>query len=128
MRSSKKLKVKVLATDNCDSLDNIMNDKLEEIEIPEKRDDGVGYIDEPAPCESETEDLEVNEDDGEDDGSSIVESTESGDEVRDPSGGWPEEEEVVEVEGDDEDDMLEWGVEDEDWELADGGELYRHLL
>lgn len=77
---------------------------------PAHRPDGKGYIDELA-----------TEAASEHDGSSVEESLDSADERS--HGGWPEEEDAVvgEEELEDEED-LDWGVENEDWELADGGE------
>jgi len=78
--------------------------------------DGKGYIDIDAPED------EAEASDNESAGSSIVESLDSCDEEREPHGGWPEDPVAEDEDEIDEEDLLEWGVEDEDWELADGGE------
>jgi hypothetical protein len=81
------------------------------IETPEGQRDGRGYIDEAVaePCGSNSD---ADDTDG---GSSIVESLDSDNDLRPEHGGWPESAD------EDDEDHLEWGVEDEDWELADGG-------
>jgi hypothetical protein len=83
--------------------------EAEAIEAPAHRPDGKGYIDDAAePCDNDSE------------GSSVEESLDSADERS--HGGWPEDDELPEDEEEDEED---WGVENEDWELADGGGLPR---
>lgn len=89
-------------------------DVTDEPEVPPEpahRPDGKGYIDEQA-----------TEYGSEHDGSSVEESLDSDDERS--HGGWPEEEVAVGEDEEDEED-LDWGVENEDWELADGGECRR---
>lgn len=79
-------------------------------EAPAQRPDGKGYIDEP------TEGEECDSDGG---GSSVVESLDSADERS--HGGWPEDM-AVDYDDDEDDNVVDWDVENEDWELADGGE------
>lgn len=80
-------------------------------ETPKRRAEDVGYIDDAA---TEFDGETVN-----DDGSSVEEESDV------EEGGWPLEESeflgpFVAPEEEDEED-LDWGVENEDWELADGG-------
>lgn len=93
------------------------NTAAEATDLPETRADGKAYIDDDgAPCDDD-KDAEV------DDGSS-VEMESSDDERLNVNGGWPEDPndfDRVAYEELDEDAQLDWGVEDEDWELADGG-------
>lgn len=86
---------------------------------PAHRPDGRGYIDDEDALDNVTE---SGGGDDASDGSSVEE--EDTDDER-SHGGWPleagaEDAELVDELSDDE--MLEWGVEDEDWELADGSE------
>ncbi|BEI81500.1 hypothetical protein CcaverHIS002_0206600 [Cutaneotrichosporon cavernicola] len=76
-----------------------------QMEVPQQRPDGKGYIDDAAePCDNKSE------------GSSVEESLDSADERS--HGGWPEDESGLE--DDEEYDDDNWDVENEDWELADG--------
>lgn len=77
------------------------------LEAPAHRPDGKGYIDD---ADSQLA--------AESEGSSVEESLDSADERS--HGGWPEED-GANFDNDDEDDV-DWDVENEDWELADGGE------
>lgn len=79
-------------------------------EAPPHRPDGKGYID-----DAETEPCDDSE------GSSVEESLDSADERS--HGGWPEDEAPRSDEEEYDDD---WDVENEDWELADGGTSARN--
>lgn len=110
---------------------------------PEVRQDGRGYIDDNGVTELGERDPvdEVaaavaaesaqsaridDEKDQESEGSSVEEERDSDD----IDGGWPSDEEPAAgsnpelIEGSlSDEEALDWGVEDEDWELADGGRL-----
>lgn len=84
------------------------------------RPDGVAFIDDAAtePCEDEST---IAGEEVDDDGSSMEEDSDDGGE-----GGWPIDEHdflppIVPGDEDEDEEDLDWGVENEDWELADGG-------
>ncbi|KAL1413105.1 Serine/threonine-protein kinase rio1 [Vanrija albida] len=90
------------------------------VEEPTHRPDGRGYIDDADAGDDVTE-AGADADDLSD--GSSVEEEDTEDERS--HGGWPLEAEAAEAgeagaEELSDDEMLEWGVEDEDWELADG--------
>lgn len=85
--------------------------------VPEATRDGKGYIDEVTPEEADpVAEVEAAEA-ASDDGSSVTEESDAGSDFR-----FRDEDEYKSgiVASDDESDHMEWGVEDEDWELADG--------
>lgn len=85
-------------------------------DTPQRRQDGMGYIDDAA---TELDASTVADDDG----SSIEEDSD------DESRGFPLEEadfiegSLLPDEEEENEEDLDWGVENEDWELADGGEM-----
>lgn len=93
------------------------NDTTETSAAREPSRDGLGYIDEVAPEEADpVAEVEAAEA-ASDDGSSVTEESDAGSDFH-----FKDEAEykLGAVGSDDESDHMEWGVEDEDWELADG--------
>lgn len=96
-----------------------MNEPIPPTETADVTRDGKGYIDEVATEEvdpvTEVAAAELSDDDG----SSVTEDSEAGSDFH-----FRDEDEykvAAAAEGEeDEEDLMEWGVEDEDWELADG--------
>lgn len=87
-------------------------------ETPESRPDGKGYIDD-ASVEALPGNDDQDDDDASGDGSSVEEDRTDDERVH---GGWNDGEPgFYNEEAFDDGDELDWGVEDEDWELADGG-------